>query len=310
MWLRRELYNLKLKISHLVANGCSYTYGHGIPNPLEDAWPSLVAKELGVPLVNLAIPGQGNDAIYRHTNRYFYKNLYYDNNPLYIHAYSQSARQEIYAHTDVQGNISQAHQLLDSSPGNKLALDKEVLLQTDEWAYHLLEEHKCHLWASINALLDSYKINHLASDYMPQTDGAVRSWMWQHNYNLQAEIYTHSNKLTDFNIVTHHIPKTSCLHETEEGHRYLADYILRQINARWDGVEVITEDYATLGDSMVVAPNASDRIRRIGIDRTKVDEVKELPSQWLHNLYYLNELGLPWLDMHWMGKPHLEAELP
>ena len=312
MWVRREFYNLNrtLKISHLVVNGCSYTYGHGIANPLEDAWPSIVAKELGVPLINLAVPGQGNDAIQRRTLRYFYKNLYHDNNPFYIHAYSQSARQEVYIYKDSLNNIKQEHQLLDSSDSATTTLEKEVMRQTDEWAYYLLEEHKMHIWASINALLDSYKVNHLATDYMSQTDGDIKHWIEQYHYNLYAELYTRDNKLENFNEVTKCISKTSCLHETEEGHKCLADYILKQINLRWNSIEVIKEDYAKLSEIRITGPSADDSIRREGIGRTAKAELKHLSREWMHNIYYLNELGIPWQHVNWMGKPETEAAIP
>ena len=115
--MRGEFYNLNdtLKISHLVVNGCSYTYGQGIENPLRDAWPSIVARELGVPLINLGIPGQGNPPIQRRTFDYFFQDLYNHNNPFYIHAYTKSARQELYIHRNGRHQLEQDYCLLDSS---------------------------------------------------------------------------------------------------------------------------------------------------------------------------------------------------
>jgi hypothetical protein len=51
----------RIDVTHLVVNGCSWTYGTGLAHPKEQAWPALLAKQLGVPLVNLAIQGSGND---------------------------------------------------------------------------------------------------------------------------------------------------------------------------------------------------------------------------------------------------------
>lgn len=60
-------------MARLIAFGCSYTYGQGLPdchkngnigpNPSNLAWPSLVAAKLGITVQNLAFPGSGNAEI-------------------------------------------------------------------------------------------------------------------------------------------------------------------------------------------------------------------------------------------------------
>ena len=63
------------KIRRLVAFGCSLTYGHGLadcyqedgregPNPSVQAWPSLVASKLRIPVDNRGIPGASNKEIW------------------------------------------------------------------------------------------------------------------------------------------------------------------------------------------------------------------------------------------------------
>jgi hypothetical protein len=58
----------------LVAFGCSYTYGHGLPdctdgkighgpNPSNFAWPKLLADKLGYTVANMGKPGAGNTEI-------------------------------------------------------------------------------------------------------------------------------------------------------------------------------------------------------------------------------------------------------
>ena len=297
--------NDTLKISHLVVNGCSYTYGHGIKDPINDAWPSLLAKELGVPLINLAIPGQGNIAIQKSTYRYLYKNLYYDNNPLYIHAYSQSAREEIYLSKNALGPVQECV-LVDSSDTSGSQLEKEFIIQKDEHAYYLLEEGKFQIWASINALLDCYNINHLSTDYMPQTDGFIKDWITKHYQILKSEVETHPSRLKNFNLVTSPISKTSCLHETEEGHKYLADYILKQIHLRWNKIEVIKKDYAKMNDTLVLSPHAIQKGKYLN---DLPDHLEWIPDRWARNVYYLNELGIDYTKKNWMGKPQ-ESILP
>ena len=81
-------------ISHIVTNGCSFTYGAELEDPVNQAWPAIVAKKLNVPIVNIARPSIGNDAICRRTYEYFYEDLKNDNNPLYIIGFSAVTRKE------------------------------------------------------------------------------------------------------------------------------------------------------------------------------------------------------------------------
>ncbi len=304
--MRREFYNLNdtLKISHLVVNGCSYTYGQGIENPLRDAWPSIVARELGVPLINLAIPGQGNPPIQRRTLDYFYKDLYNNNNPFYIHAYSQSARQEVYIHKH-EGKEIQDYCLLDgTSDKTKISpLEKETLIQSDDYKYRLLEKEKFYIWASINALLDSYNINHMSTNYMPQADSEIYQWMHKHEYSLLTEIETHPSKLRNFNVVTKHIEKTPCLHETEEGNQAVADYVLSEFRRRYETIEVTEHEHAKMHDILVLPPSIQKKLEQIIKGETPPEEeTRYYPTDWSRNIYYLNELELDLSTKNWMGK--------
>lgn len=59
----------------VIAFGCSFTFGHGLPDcftppaesgnsPSKYAWPSLVAKELDVKCINKSVPGSSNKRIW------------------------------------------------------------------------------------------------------------------------------------------------------------------------------------------------------------------------------------------------------
>ena len=52
----------------LVALGCSYSFGVGLP--IDDTWPALVGKALGLKVFNLAWPGQGSDYCFRMANHW------------------------------------------------------------------------------------------------------------------------------------------------------------------------------------------------------------------------------------------------
>ena len=59
------------EIKRIVASGCSFTYGDGLENPKEQAWPAQLAKSLGVDCVNLAQPGMGNEHVFASIVDYF-----------------------------------------------------------------------------------------------------------------------------------------------------------------------------------------------------------------------------------------------
>jgi hypothetical protein len=51
----------------VVANGCSYTRGAELDDPDSQAWPAVLGRELGVPVVNLASDGGSNRRVVRTT---------------------------------------------------------------------------------------------------------------------------------------------------------------------------------------------------------------------------------------------------
>ena len=54
-------------MTRLFVNGCSYTYGHGLDNPQEECWGSVLAKRNNWDLTNLAVPGSCNERIFLRT---------------------------------------------------------------------------------------------------------------------------------------------------------------------------------------------------------------------------------------------------
>jgi hypothetical protein len=297
---------LNLKISHLVVNGCSFTYGHGMEDPLKEAWPSILAKRLGVPLVNLAIPGQGNTAIYRRTMQYFYKDLFNDNNPFYIHAYTQSSRREAYC-GDADKLLDCIQQFFIVDGSHNTVLEKEIILNSDDHYYNLLEQNKLHLWASINSLLDANNVPHLMSDYMQQTTGEVHEFIEKHEQILKNELDIHFGKLQNFSQVTSHIDKLPCHHETVEGNSYLADYIWKEIEKRYDEIEVIDLPHAKLDDIVIHTPFSSKNVQKVndGLLAGHSDvSLDYYPLAFARNVYYMHELGLDYLNRGWAGKPN------
>lgn len=100
-------------MSRLVTFGCSFVYGHGLPdcftepshygpNPSKFAWPQLLADKLGYECVNLARPASGNFRIFMSI-----LNTEFQPGDLVITAWSFFTRFDIYALTDLAGNGKQ-----------------------------------------------------------------------------------------------------------------------------------------------------------------------------------------------------------
>jgi hypothetical protein len=238
--------------------------------------------------------------------QYFYKDLFNDNNPFYIHAYTQSSRREAYCgDADILLDCIQQFFIVDGS--HNTVLEKEIILNSDDHYYNLLEQNKLHLWASINSLLDANNVPHLMSDYMQQTTGEVHEFIEKHEQILKNELDIHFGKLQNFSQVTSHIDKLPCHHETVEGNSYLADYIWKEIEKRYDEIEVIDLPHAKLDDIVIHTPFSSKNVQKVndGLLAGHSDvSLDYYPLAFARNVYYMHELGLDYLNRGWAGKPN------
>jgi hypothetical protein len=157
----------KLEITHLVTVGCSFTYCQGLP--IEQGWPALLAKSLDSPLVNLGLPGIGNDAIHRKLYEYIYNNSLIENSkPLVIIAWSQPWRKECWSAVHHIDNNFQSYAPIlmpNSSPSTH---QDYVLLENwnDEDFYRRTLLSKL----SVINLLNQFDIPYIMTDAMPQDD--------------------------------------------------------------------------------------------------------------------------------------------
>lgn len=139
------------KISHIVANGCSFTHGAGLDYPFTQSWPCVLANMLGVNCVNLARSGSGNDRIVRRTYEYFYEDLKNDNNPLYIVAFSGITRK------DKWYKKNQCFEIININDNN----DYATLDYLDN--FDLVRFYRDYLknYLTIKNLFEAYKIPHI-----------------------------------------------------------------------------------------------------------------------------------------------------
>lgn len=235
-----------MEISHLVVAGCSWTYCQGLDDPKSQGWPALVAKELNIPVVNLAKPGLGNDAIHRRTYEYAFEDLVNQNNPLYIICWTQTWRREAWCRKLYNPDEEDGYYIISmptDHPTNNL---ERGLLDTwsEEDFYRKLNLYRL----SLDSLFKSKNINYFTSffaeeeyngfDFSPEIIPNVKSRFANTLQYLNSE----TNRLKDFFKIADPYPKTKCGHEGVEGNQAIADYILSVL----DKVTPIDKPYLTL----------------------------------------------------------------
>lgn len=155
-----------MKISHLVTNGCSWTYGQDLYNPLTQSWPARLADLLGLPVVNLAVPGSGNDGIYRRTAEYLSLDLDNDVKPLVVIAWSQYWRTEFWnklllaTHKTTKADYSQ---IVIPDDGSELTPTQKSLL--DQWDLEFHFKRAIMIKFSMYNLLRNFNIPYIMCDY-------------------------------------------------------------------------------------------------------------------------------------------------
>ena len=125
-------------------------------------------------------------------------------------------------------------------------------------------------------------------------------------YENESILYLNNGKSSfkaqeGHNIITKDFEKTPCLHETEEGHKHLADYIWKEIETRYDDIEVINLPYAKLHDILICPPESQKKV-----DAYPKNAIEYYPLDFSRNVYYMHELGLDYINKWWLGKPGTE----
>ena len=123
---------------------------------------------------------------------------------------------------------------------------------------------------------------------MPQTDGKTIEWFDKNFFHVKATIQTHPGKLKNFNAVTKHLAKTPCEHETEEGHKCVADYIISQIHKQYENIEVVHQKHSTLNDMIIHSPKELKELTDPNTNPYKLN------WEYGGNIYWLEEVGYDW----------------
>lgn len=212
-----------MNFTRLIVNGCSFTYGQELEDPNNQCWGKLTANKLGIPFTNLAECGAGNDRIYRTTVDHLYQSN--DEYPLYIIAFSYSARREEY-YESIK-DYGQVSINLDYECTNEI--ERFVVENYNSVVY--AHRKLLHWLATVNAL-KANNIPYLVTDYMPELhsdDIAVKS---QHTEMYEA-VHNDPNRLENFLKLTDRFPRLPNGHDGFEAQQCLADYIYEEITKRW-----------------------------------------------------------------------------
>jgi len=237
-----------LEISHLIVNGCSWTYGAGLNAPEKECWPNIVSEKLNIPLINLAIGGSGNDSIYRRTIEYLFKNRSYNSKPLVVIAWSQITRRE--------GWISKKSRYEDIhiGPGNDDVSKMNYHQLAHLYEYDMIEHCRRNLIykSTMKSFLKNWNLPYLHGNY---SDHDVISY---NNEGLSVreefnEMYQYIVEDDYFwkiglNSTVLSLPKLPCGHETKEGHIVLADYMINLINETFGKIKIVQQDYLKLNN--------------------------------------------------------------
>jgi hypothetical protein len=244
------------EITHLVTNGCSFTYCQGLEKPSEQGWPALVAKQLGVPIVNLALMGCGNDSIHRRTYEYVYENLPTGSKPLVIIGWSQYWRQEQWY------NIYPGHKMaftlndykLISMPGSSPNGSEEKNL-LDHWNHENFYRRTMIYKLSLANLFKTFNIPYIMSDY----SGDFRYEGFDEARKKLPTMIQEANSVDgctnrNFVEVTYDCPKLPCGHDGLEAQTVLSDYIMTEVDRLYGEIKVLpTDSYRTTKDTFNVS---------------------------------------------------------
>lgn len=152
-----------ITISHFVTNGCSFTYGDELLDPVNEAWPAVLAKKFGVPVVNLACGGTSNDRIYRTTANYFFIDT--GSNPFYIFGMTSHLRREEYFEYAKSYIPVQIGYPSTDPPDKMLPVYEDFLTRNADEV--VLCFRKYHIWLSLINLMRATNTNYLTVDMLP-----------------------------------------------------------------------------------------------------------------------------------------------
>jgi hypothetical protein len=232
-----------MQISHLVTNGCSWTYCQGLEDPKSQGWPQLLAKKLGVPVVNLAVPGSGNDTIHRRTYEYFFEDLPNNNNPLYIIGWSQTWRREYWCRKYYAKTMPPGYSSITFPKGKPGNFYEAALL--DNWSEEDFLRRTMLYQLSLDSLFKSQTVPYTASFFAdfnnPETPSVIEKYKKHFDF-----INSKANTVDPIYPLVAQFEKLPCGHEGLEAMEFTASYFYDAILEKYKEITPIPAQFTTL----------------------------------------------------------------
>lgn len=239
----------KLEITHLVTVGCSFTYCQGLS--IEQGWPALLARSLDCPLVNLGLPGIGNDAIHRKLYEYIYSNSIIEGSkPLVVIAWSEPWRRESWSlihHTDNNFQNYAPVILPENSPTTHQ--DYVVLENWNEEDFYrksLLNK------LSVINLLKQFNIPYIMTNAMPQDNGYddLKKSIFDKFPGIQPQVENDYYIKPIYNLS--HEDYLPCGHTGPIGNMAVKEHILKSINQLHSNLSFVKDKkFLTLSEYII-----------------------------------------------------------
>jgi len=245
------------EITHLVVNGCSWTYGQGLEDPATQAWPALVAKELGIPVVNLAVRGSGNDSIHRRTYEYIYENLPTGSKPFVIIAWSQPWRREAWYERDDRNNLLQDYRGVPH-PAGEYPTDNDLYKNAviPHWNEEDFLKKSLLYKVSLQNLFKAMDIPYLMTDYSHDMS-TTEFTKFIHTKKCKQMYIAAYNRfhIDSFPTKIKQFTPLPCLHDGPEAQKVLAEYTLSEIQRLFGEFTIkLNTDYLPI-DKFVIQKN-------------------------------------------------------
>lgn len=234
-----------MEITHLVVNGCSYTYCQGLENPTTQGWPALVAKYLGCEVVNLAIKGTGNDTIHRRTYEYVIENLPKNSKPFFIIAWTQYWRREFWWKNWY--NSYHNEYAFIPKPLDKINNDYERAL-LDNWSEEEILRKTMLLKLSLKSLLELHNYPYIMTDYHEELlDQTVINNVIKKFPNFY-DTFLKINDFKNLRETTLNTPVTPCQHTGVEGQQKVAEKMIDEIVKKYQNINTVVGNFLKLKD--------------------------------------------------------------
>lgn len=238
-----------MEVSHLLVNGCSFAYGQGLSNPIDQSWSALVAKKLGVPLVNLSFPGSSNQSIRRRTYEYIFS-VTCVGHPLSITALTMYSRLEAW-HNQREDLVN--HYATIQHHGRGIKKDTYTKSYMSNYNEENFVRQTMIDTLALKSLFESKNIPYLIADYSGDEDMFLRLRDKKYIETIRKKCYDrhHMGSLCQ---LTSKLEKLPCGHDGDQAQEVVAKYVLGKIDDVYGNITPVNPQFDGVKDLKIPMP--------------------------------------------------------